>query len=64
MLEENLNDKSNENLEMKERFDENIVSELMVRVEAVTTPTKRGTKKRRRVKQNVTPSPVHNQVSG
>ena len=43
---------------------EAIVEELCERLQSITTPTKEGTKKRRKVKQHPTPSPSHKQVEG
>ena len=59
ILKEDLNDTGNEVLDLKKKVEqlENLVEELVNRVENITTPTKKGTKKRRRVKQSVTPSP-------
>ena len=59
ILEETLNEKCNEVDDLKVQVEvlEHIVNEVVSRVENITTPTKKGTKKRRRVKQ--TPSPAH-----
>ena len=46
-------------LEEKVRALEKVVIELSERVLAMTTPTKKGTKKRRKVNQHLTPSPSH-----
>ena len=58
ILKEDLNDTGNEVLDLKKKVEqlENLVDELVNRVENITTPTKKGTKKRRRVKQSVTHS--------
>ena len=61
ILAEDLNDKRNEvdDLKVKVEVLENIVIEVMNRVENITTPTKKGTRKRRRVKQTPSPPQVH-----
>ena len=58
IIAEDLNDKRNEVSDLKEKVEalEDIVMEVVNRIESITTPTKKGTKKRRRIKQ--TPSPL------
>ena len=58
-LESDLNDTRNEVIDLKEKVDrlEQIVEEMSERLLTITTPTKKGTKKRRKVKQHLTPSP-------
>ena len=60
-LEYEMNEKNNEILDLKVKVEvlEDIMNEVVMRVENITTPTKKGTKKRRRVRQTVTPSPAH-----
>ena len=55
-----LNEKGNEILDLKVKLEvlEEVVKQVVRRVEGITTPTKEGTKKRRRVKQTLTPSPT------
>ena len=59
-LEEDVNEKGNEILDLKIKVEvlEHVLNEVVSRVENITTPTKQGTKKRRRVKQMLTPSPA------
>ena len=59
-LEYEMNEKNNEILDLKVKVEvlEDIMNEVVMRVENITTPTKKGTKKRRRVRQTVTPSPA------
>ena len=61
ILKEDLNNAGNEVLDLKQKVEglEKLVQELITRVENISTPTKKGTKKRRRVKQTLTPSPIH-----
>ena len=61
IMKEEFNDQGNEVFELKEKVEalENLVIDLVNRVESITTPTKNGTKKRRRVKQTLTPSTIH-----
>ena len=61
-LENDLNDRGNETLDLNEKVEalETIVKEMNLRILNITTPTKKGTNKRRRVKQHLTPSPSHN----
>ena len=60
-LEYELNEKGNEVMELKKKVEllEDVVKEVVSRVEGITTPTKEGIKKRRRVRQTPTPSPAH-----
>ena len=57
-LEYDMNEKQNEVLDLQIKVEvlEAVVNDVVSRVETITTPTKKGTKKRRRVKQ--TPSPA------
>ena len=61
-LEVELNDKRNEVFDLKVKVEalEKLVEEVVIRVESNTTPTKKSSKKRRRVRQ--TPSPAHDAV--
>ena len=61
-LENDLNDRGNETLDLHEKVValETIVKEMNLRILNITTATKKGTNKRRRVKQHLTPSPSHN----
>ena len=58
IIAEDLNDKRNEVGDLKEKVEalDDIVMEVVNRIGSITTPTKKGTKKRRRIKQ--TPSPL------
>ena len=56
-LEEDLNNNEVFDLKVKVEALEKVVEDVVQRVENNTTPTKKGSKKRRRVKQ--TPSPAH-----
>ena len=58
ILAEDLNDKGNEVFDLKEKVEalEETVKELVNKFESITTPTKKGTKKRRKVKQTPSPS--------
>ena len=58
-LEYDLNEKGNEILDLKVKLEvlEEFVKEVLSSVEGIITPTKEGTKKRRTVKQILTPSP-------
>ena len=60
-MEYDLNEKRNEVLNLKRKLEvlEDVVQKVVSRVETITTPTKKGTKKRRRIKQTPTPSPSH-----
>ena len=60
-LEGDLNDKLNEVFDLRKKVEalEQVLEEVVIRVETITTPTKKGSTKRRRVKQTVTPSPTH-----
>ena len=55
-LEHELNKKGNEVFDLKEKI---VVKEVVSWVEGFTTPTKKESKKRRRVRQTPTPSPAH-----
>ena len=59
ILSDDLNEKANEVMDLKDKVEalETIVMELVNRVENIATPTKKGTNKRRRLKQTLTPSP-------
>ena len=59
ILSEDLNEKANEVMDLKDKVEalETIVMELVNRVENIVTPTQKGTNKRRRLKQTLTPSP-------
>ena len=50
--------KNNEVLELKMKVLKEVVNAVVNSMENITTPTNRGTRKRRKVKQ--TPSPAHN----
>ena len=60
-LEHELNEKGNEVFDLKEKIEklEIVVKEVVSWVEGITTPTKKESKKRRRVRQTPTPSPAH-----
>ena len=66
VLNEELNDRGNEVMDLREKVEalEHLVQGLVSRVENITTPTKKGTKKRRRVKQAVKPSPTKKDDDG
>ena len=61
VLEHDLNEERNDVIDLKEKVKalEEIVKEMCERVLNTTTPTKKVTKKRRKVQQHPTPSPSH-----
>jgi hypothetical protein len=61
VLENDLNEERNDIIDLKEKVKglEAIVEELCERLLTITTPTKEGTKKRRKVNQHPTPSPSY-----